>query len=317
MFPKSYSQRIALGSARGLSMVAAVTLCADVFADANSFPDKGSADLPHGTAAAPPIGRVLPRLSNLSTRAMVGQGDNVIIGGFIIRGTEKKRVLARVIGPSLGSQGVASALQDPTLELVPSAGTSSSNDDWTSNAGEVTATGIPPSDSRESAIVKTLDPGSYTLVARGKNNSTGIAVVELYDLETESEPTLANISGRGMVGTDDNVMIAGLTVQGDPTSSDIPVVIRGIGPSLSSQGVAGALADPELLVFDANGTLIASNDSWKETQEEEIQLSGLAPSDDHEPAIKTTLPLGQYTAIVRGKNHTTGVALVEIYNTAQ
>jgi len=259
-------------------------------------------------SAIQPLGKAL----NISTRVGVGTGDNVSIVGFIITGSDAKRVILRAIGPSLSSNGVQGPLSDPTLTLYNSArAVLASNDNWRdTQQAEIQATGVAPKNDLESAIVQTLPPGSYTAVLRGKNGATGIGLAEVYDLSPVANSTLANISTRGFVGAGENVMIAGFIVG----SGEQPIVAtRAVGPSLTSFGIAGALQDPTLELHDNNGTLIASNDNWKDKQDSAIAACGIAPSDTREPAIVRSLAPGNYTAIVRGKNNTTGVALVEAY----
>ena len=255
------------------------------------------------------LGATIPEtLANISTRLLVETGDNVLIGGFIVTGTHSKPVLLRAIGPSLMLDG---KLADPVLELHDSSGaTIATNDDWQTNANkqEIIDTGIPPTDPKESALLVTLDPGAYTAILRGSNNSSGIALVEAYDLDRTTDAKMANISTRGLVQTVDNVMIGGFIVVG---TLDDTVLIRAIGPSLP---VAGSLADPLLELHDVNGTTIASNDNWRDSQEAEIEATGIPPIDDAESAILSTLTPGEYTAIVRGVGDTTGVALVEAYS---
>ena len=253
-----------------------------------------------------------PNLGNISTRLSVGTDDNVLIGGFIITGTGDKNVIVRAIGPSLGAVGIAGALADPTLELHDQTGaTIATNDNWKdTQQSEIEATTIPPSDDKESAIVKRLTPGPYTAIVRGQNNGTGVGLVEAYGLDGTA--TIANISTRGLVQTGDNVMIGGFIVLDTGVSTS--VLMRAIGPSLGAAGIAGALADPTLDLHDSNGAVVASNDNWKGTQKSEIEATGLAPTDDRESAILQTLSAGAYTAIVQGKNNTTGVALIEAYN---
>jgi hypothetical protein len=217
-------------------------------------------------------------------------------------------------------------LQDPTLELHDGSGAlMTSNDNWktkpdgTSQQASVQATGIPPNNDLESAIVVTLNPGRYTAILSGKNGGTGIGLVEVYDLSRAANSKLANISTRGFVGTNDNVMIGGLIVGTGNVGATGKVLIRAIGPSLSNAGVQGALQDPTLEFHNANGALIDSNDNWKtrpdgSSQQAAIEATGLAPSNDLESALLETLVPGNYTAIVRGKNSTTGVGLVEVYN---
>ncbi len=256
----------------------------------------------------------LLRLVNISGRANAGTGENVLIGGFIITGSQPKPVIVRAIGPSLSNRGIASAMQDPTLQLVPTNGPAIFNDDWKSDAANVQSTGLAPEDDREAAIVQNLPPGPYTAIVRGKNNGTGIALVEIYDLRPDSTTFLGNISSRGSVGIDDKVLIGGIIVQGELAARDMQVVVRGRGPSLSSSGVIGALQDPELSLVNADGVVMAANDNWQDTQETEINNSGLAPTDIRESAIVVALPRGSYTAILRGKNGSTGIALVEFYD---
>ena len=250
-------------------------------------------------------------LGNISTRLGVGTNEDVLIGGFIIGGNGLKQLVLRALGPTLTQFGVNGVLQNPALELHNSAGgLITSNDDWAqaSNAQSIPANLRPPN-SLESAILAGLDPGSYTAIVRGINNTTGVALLELYDIDPTASSHLANISTRGLVQTGSNVMIAGLIVQ----SNSEEVIVRALGPTLSQFGVSNALADPTLELRDANGTLIASNNNWKDTQQSDIQASGYAPPNDLESALIRTLTPASYTAIVRGVNNTTGVALVEVY----
>jgi hypothetical protein len=250
-------------------------------------------------------------LGNISTRLRVETGDNALIGGFIITGTQPKKIIVRAIGPSLSSF-FSGTLIDPILELRDSSGALvASNDNWRSDQeAEIIATGISPSNDLESAIVATLpaNNSAYTAIVRGVNNGTGIGVVEAYDLDRTVDSKLANISTRGFVQTGDDVLIGGLIVVGQ---NPVTVMVRAIGPSLP---VAGALEDPTLELRDSNGALIASSDNWPNSgQAAEISATGIAPSNDFESAILRTLTPGPYTAIVRGVNGTTGVALIEAY----
>jgi hypothetical protein len=151
---------------------------------------------------------------------------------------------------------------------------------------------------------------SYTAIVRGFNNATGIGVVEAYDLDRSTNSKLANISTRGFVSTGDNVMIGGLIIVGNTTAN---VIIRAIGPSLTNFGVPNALPDPTLELRDGNGTVLAFNDDWHDSQPAAIIATGLPPTNDLESAIVRGLPPGAYTAIVREFNNFTGVALVEAY----
>ena len=284
-----------------------------------SFPAVTGA--PHVTATATdPSGNTsefsagLGRLLNISTRLRVLTGDKVLIGGFILLGPDAKRVIIRAIGPSLSGQGVPGVLADPTLELHDGAGaTIATDDNWKSDQqAEIEATTIPPTDDLESAIVATLpaDGAAYTAIVSGKNGGTGVGLVEAYDLDTAANSKLANISTRGFVDTVDNVLIGGFIL----SSGSSDVIVRAIGPSLTGSGVLGALQDPTLELHDSNGALLASDDNWKDSQQTEIEATGIPPSNNLESAIVASLPSGSYTAIVRGKNDTTGVGLVEIYS---
>jgi hypothetical protein len=260
------------------------------------------------------FGALIPvTLANISARAFVQTGDNVMIGGFIVIGSGQKNVIVRAIGPSLANHGITNPLQNPTLELHDHTGAViASNDNWMNapNKQEIVDSGLAPSNNLESAILTNLNPGAYTAIVRGVNNGTGIALVEGYDLDRTAGSKLGNISTRALVETGNNVMIGGLIVTG-PDSDQ--VIVRAIGPSLTQHGITNALADPTLELHNQNGTLLASNDNWKDTQEAQIQATGLAPTNDKESAIVRTLAPGNYTAIVRGKNNTIGVALVEVY----
>jgi len=245
--------------------------------------------------------------ANISTRLKVDTGDNVLIGGFIVTGPVPKRMILRAIGPSLPVSG---PLANPRLELYDGTGQLiAANDDWQSapNKQEIIDSALAPSRDSEAAILRTVAPGTYTTIVRGEGNSTGVALVEIYDLEAGSDAKVANISTRGLVQTGDNVLIGGLILRGELARR---VIVRAIGPSLP---LAGALANPTLELRDTNGGLLASNDDWRTTQEAEIIATGVPPSHNLESAIVQTLPASNYTAIVRGQNATTGIALVEAY----
>ena len=254
------------------------------------------------------------RLANISTRAFVQTGDNVLFGGLIITGNGLKKVVLRALGPSLSNFGIADGLQDPVLELHDSTGTLlATNDNWmdASNKQAIIDSGLAPSHNFESVILSSLNPGSYTAVIHGANNGTGTAVIEAYDLDETASSKFGNISTRSFVKTGDNVMIGGVIARG---SAPQDVLVRGIGPSLTQFGVPNALADPLLELHDGNGGLVASNDNWIDaTNKQAIIDSGLAPHDKLEAAILTALNPGSYTAIVRGVQNGTGVALVEVF----
>jgi hypothetical protein len=246
-----------------------------------------------------------------------------LIGGFIIAENAPgsggpKKVVIRAVGPSLTQFGVPNALQDSTLELRDGANVLlGSNDNWRDDQGQANQlidARLQPTDDREAAILAYLNPGRYTAVVAGKNNSMGNAAAQVYDLGTvllteASNSRLANISTRGTVLGGDSVMIGGVIIE----QVDTRVVVRALGPSLTPFGISGALQDPTLELKNANGVTLISNNDWQQGQPAEIQQAGLAPTNPRESALITTLPAGQFTAIVSGNNATTGVALVEVY----
>lgn len=259
--------------------------------------------------AIPPL---KDQLLNVSTRMRVLAGDSALIGGFIVIGNAPKKVIVRAIGPSLA--GIPGVLANPVLELHGPGGFATiTNDDWAdTQQAEIQATGVAPGNSLESAIVATLPPGAYTAIVRGQNDATGVGLVEAYDLESFADSKLANISTRGFVDLGENVMIGGL-IAGPQNGVGGRMLVRGIGPSLSAS-VPDALQDPSLELRDGSGTLVAANDDWRETQQADIEATGIPPTNNKESAILSTLAPGGYTAIVRGVGNTTGVGLVEVYN---
>jgi hypothetical protein len=251
---------------------------------------------------------------NLSTRLEAQTGDNVLIAGFIVTGDGPRQVLLRAIGPSLKQSDIVDVLEDPILDLRAADGSSVAfNDNWKfSQADEIIATGIPPSDDHEAAVLTALSPGSYTAIVKGSHGATGVALVEIYDLTGTSTGQLSNISTRGFIDGGDHVMIAGFILAGGSGGSK--VIVRALGPSLAAAGIDQALTDPTLELRDGNGVLITSNDNWKDTQQTEIEATGIAPPDDREAAIVASLPSGPYTAILAGRGGAIGIGLVEIYN---
>ena len=244
---------------------------------------------------------------NISTRALVETGDNVLIGGFIVSQEGSKRVLVRAPGPSVPAPG---ALMDTALELYDSAGhLLVANDNWPDapNKQEIVDSNLAPKDTREAAILTQLPPGGATAIVRGVNGATGIALVEVYDVNSASPAKLANISTRGNVRQGDNLMIGGFILSG---SENLRVFLRARGPSLP---LAGTLADPMLELRDANGNLRAANDNWRSDQETAIAATDFVPTNDAESAIIQMLPAGAYTALVRGANGSTGIAIVEAF----
>jgi hypothetical protein len=245
-------------------------------------------------------------------------GNNVAIGGFTITGSVAKHVIIRALGPSLTKFGFSTAevLADPTLEVHgPGAFGTISNNNWRdSQQAQIKADGLAPTNDLESAIDATLPPGAYTAIVSGNGNPAGICVFEVYDLDTAATSKLANLSTRAFVGTGNNVVIAGF-VLGNNGGND-NVIVRGLGPSLSSFGIANTLADPTLELRDENGALLISNNDWQDdpAQETQITAAGLAPSNTKESAIAATLPPGLYTAILAGLNNGQGVGTVEVYD---
>jgi hypothetical protein len=242
----------------------------------------------------------------------VESGDSVLIAGFIVEGSGNKRIMIRGIGPSLAAFGVPNPLQDPTLELATGGSVIAGNDNWpeNSNAAEIRSSGLAPSSPHESALLLSVGPGNYTAVLRGKGGSTGIGLVELYDLDTDSAVKLVNISTRGFILTGESVMIGGLIITGTDASQ---VVIRALGPSLGRFGVPNPLPDPLLELHDGNGALLVSDNNWRDAQETPLRATGLAPSDNLESAILASVMPGNYTAIVKGADGRIGNGLVEVY----
>jgi len=257
-----------------------------------------------------------PEALNLSTRGTVSRGDNVLINGFIITGSGPKTVILRALGPSLADFGVSGALPDPALSLYDSSHhLIATNDNWQTDHGSafMAQNGFAPDNPAESATLQTLVPGAYTVVVRGRNGTEGVSLAEIYRLYSPGFTSkLYNISGRGFVGTGDNLLISGFIV-GDVGSAT--VVVRALGPSLGSFGVDQPLSDPVLTIYDSNGAQIALNDNWRDDNNSiNVQQRGLAPPNPLESAIVLHLPAGAYTAVVRGANGATGNALVEVYH---
>jgi hypothetical protein len=246
-------------------------------------------------------------LGNLSTRGSVGGGDDVLIGGIIVTGNSSKRVILRAISPPLGE----GALQDPILDLHESTGNIlQTNDDWRYGPElEIEASQLAPAGDYDSTIIAVLAPGNYTAITRGYALSTGIALVEAYDPDPASGSRLAQMSTRGNVRMGNDILIGGFIVLNSATR----VLLRAIGPELTAFNISSALQNPILELRDGNGALIEANDDWKSDNQQAISATGIPPTDDRESAIVRNLVPGSYTALVRGKNNSTGIALVEIY----
>ena len=254
-------------------------------------------------------------LANVATRLKVETGDNVLFGGFIVTGTQPKKVIVRALGPSLQAPGV---LANPTLELYQSTTQGNilleTNDNWVDSPNKqaiIDSTAQPPND-LESAIVRSLPANAttYTAIVRGANNGTGIGIVEIYDLDSSVDSKLANISTRGLVQTGDDVLIAGTIVVGQAAQK---LLVCALGPSL---GVAGSLANPTLELRDGSGTLLEANDNWVDSPNKQAIIdTGVPPTNNLESALIHTVSANGaiYTAIVRGMNNGTGVAVVEVF----
>ncbi|HEX4629677.1 MAG TPA: putative Ig domain-containing protein [Chthoniobacterales bacterium] len=260
------------------------------------------------SAPSPTSGQPL----NIATRLAIQGGDNLLIAGFIVTGPSgsTKKVLIRGLGPSLTNLGVAGAISDPLLELHTPDGSVVVNDNWAQGDTSQIPNGFAPSDSRESVIVATLTPGSYSALVKGAHGETGVGLAEVYDLESASSAKLANVATRGLVQSGDNVLIGGFIIGGTEPAK---IIVRAIGPSLAAFGIPNPLPATTLELHDANGDVI-SNDGWRSTQESEIIATTIPPTSDDEAAIVATLVPGTYTAVVRGTNGTTGIAVIEAYN---
>jgi hypothetical protein len=249
----------------------------------------------------------------------VETGDKVGIGGFIITGNVPKPVIVRAIGPSLTQFGVPNVLADPVLELHGlGAFATITNNNWRdTQEAEIQATGIPPTNNLESAIVATLAPGTYTAIVRGNGDTSGVALVEVYDLDRGVDSKLANLSTRAFVSTGDNIVIAGFLLS-DTGAAEDRIIVRGTGPSLAPDTfpASAVLADPTLELRDSNGTLLISNNDWQDNPEQaaEIIAAGLAPTNSREAALSATLSPGLYTALLAGLNHGVGIGVVEVYD---
>jgi hypothetical protein len=246
----------------------------------------------------------------------VQTGDNAGIGGFIIQGTAPKHVLLRAIGPSI--TGLPGILADPVLELHGPAGfTTVINNNWQDDPAQavlIQASGLAPINNLEAAVDATLAPGAYTGIVRGNGGTSGIGLIEVYDLSQVVLSKLANISTRALVGAGNDIVIAGF-ILGNNTGGT-RVVLRGIGGSLTLFGVPNALANPRLELRNSSGALLFANDNWQDdpAQAAELTAAGLAPTNASESGIAITLGPGQYTALLAGQGNTAGVGVVEVYD---
>ncbi|HXY01989.1 MAG TPA: DVUA0089 family protein [Terriglobales bacterium] len=300
--------------------------CASLFAHITSFQvflpllltfTVGSISLPLHTYAGPTSthsrGSDLSHGANISVTANVGMNDSVLISGFVVRGSQPKRMILRAIGPSLTSDGVVGALADPTLELYDATGaTIATNDNWQmdAQANEISASGMAPKNPLESALLVTLQPGNYIAIVRGANNMTGTARLEGYELD--SSPThLVDLSTRGQVGQGDQVLSADFTVSGSESQD---LLVRALGPSLTGAGINGAVAHPAIEVHNSSGEIIAANDNWQSsTEASSIKATGMQPTSEMEAAVLVTLNPGSYTAVVHGSDNATGIGQMDVH----
>jgi hypothetical protein len=267
------------------------------------------------------------RLSAISCRAVVGAGDNVLIPGIIISGSGSKQVIVRASGPALISPSVSGTLAQPQLSLYSGSAVIAQNIGWSSGTAANTSAlqaaftqaGLSqfPNGSADCALLATLTPGIYTAVISGVNNSTGVALVEVYELGAGSS-NLSAISCRAVVGTDSNVLIPGIIIGG---SGSKQVLVRASGPALITLGVAGTLAQPQLSLYSGS-TVIAQNTGWSSgtaadtsALQAAVTQTGLTPFPvgSADCALLATLSPGAYTAIISGVNNTSGIALIEVY----
>jgi hypothetical protein len=277
----------------------------------NPFSAAGTITLTNVPEGAGPPAQAL----NISTRLGVGTGDNAMIGGFIIKGTSAKPVVVRGLGPSLANLGLTGVLTDPVLELRGADGALLfQNDNWKdTQRSQIEGTLFQPADDRESVIIASLAPAAYTAILTGNNQASGIGLIEIYDSDQAADSQLENISTRGFVGAKDNVMIGGFILGGNANTR---IAIRGLGPSLSQFGLTNVLSDPTLELHDPNGATLITNDNWTDDSAaaDSLRANGLALANPTESAIFTSLPPGQFTAILAGKNGATGIGTIEIYN---
>jgi hypothetical protein len=260
------------------------------------------------------------RLVNISTRAIAGTGDGVQIAGFVIGGSAPHTVLVRATGPTLQSSfGVTGVLADPVLELRDQAtgAVVDTNDDWDGSlAPTFRATGAFgwPTGSKDAALVATLSPGAYSAIVHGSGGTTGVALVEVYDVDPRPDSPLLNLSTRSLVSTGDAVQIAGFAIAGETAKT---VVLRAAGPTLRKAfQLSSALGDPVIeLRRQGSATVLAASDNWNSELATHFASVGAFawPEESKDAAIATTLEPGEYTVVVRGVSATAAIALVEVY----
>ena len=324
--PLSYQWRKG-GTAIAGATNATLTLANVAATDAGNYSVVVSNTAGSVTSAAATLTVNGTRLSAISCRAVVGTGGDVLIPGIIIGGTGSKQVIVRASGPALIFQGVTGTLAQPQLSLYSGSTVIAQNIGWSSGTAAntsalqaaITQVGLSqfPSGSADCALLATLAPGVYTAIISGVNNSTGVALVEVYELGTGSS-NLSAISCRAVVGAGGNVLIPGIIVNG---TGQKKVLVRVSGPALIPLGVTGTLAQPQLSLYSGS-TVIAQNIGWSSGSATDISALQAAvtqlgltpfPAGSADCALLATLSPGGYTAIISGVNNTTGVALIEVY----
>jgi hypothetical protein len=311
-----YSLSVPAGYVSGTALSGSATYSGQTFATLTVLPGTyvwtwGPGANQNFTLQIPPA----TNINNISTRAVVRTDQSVAIAGFTITGTDSRSVLVRGLGPTLAQPpfNVPGVLADPFLSLRDGNGNLLwNNDNWKdTQQAQIQATGLAPKNDLESAVLQILQPGNYTAILSGKNGTTGVGLIEVYNTSADAYAELTNVSARGFVGTSDNVLIGGFIASGGDGSTQ--VLVRGLGPTLAQFGVSGALADPIVTLMDSNGNVVQSNNNWKDTQQAAIQATGFAPPNDLEAAILTPVAAGNYTAILSGNGGRTGIGLIEVY----
>jgi hypothetical protein len=262
------------------------------------------------------------RLVNVSARGQSGTGSGELTVGFVIGGTGSESTLVRAVGPTLATFGVTGVLPDPKLTLFGTNQTVlATNDGWGGTAALSAAfaeTGAfaLPTNSLDAAILSSLPVGAYTADVQGESGDTGVVLLEVYDADTVAQPTAncVNVSVRGSAGGGANVLTVGFVIAGP---SSMTLLIRGIGPGLAAYSVSGALADPELTVFDSHQDVLAFNDVWGGTEALEAAFGAVGAfslqAGSKDSAVLVTLLPGAYTAQVSSVSGATGIALLEVY----
>jgi hypothetical protein len=250
--------------------------------------------------------------------------------GFVVAG-DGKNLLVRGIGPGLTAQGVVNVLVDPMLTLFGTNGVINSNDDWQVTAsGQASGTVVAATaarvgafalanNSKDSSLISIFNNGAHTTTMLRPNSTTGVALTELYDLDTAPTSRLVNVSARMNVSANEGALIAGVVIGGNAPKT---VLIRGVGPTLAAFGVTGLLADPQIAVF-SGPTQVTSNDNWETSANTPAQVTAASTrvgafalaAGSRDAALLITLQPGNYTIQVTGVNNTMGVALIEIYDT--